>query len=61
MFETQKASTRIKTRMSVSKDTPYEGLQSDVGASVLRFFTGNRLELAEALAMPGESFVVPEE
>lgn len=58
LFETRRGSTRIKTKLRLSQETPYEGYFSDIGASVLRFFTGNRLELAEALAMPGRSFVL---
>ncbi|RJQ45568.1 MAG: phosphopentomutase [Gaiellales bacterium] len=57
LFDSPPAGSRIRTRMKLVEDAPYEGYFSDVGASVLRFFTGNRLELAEALAMPGRSFV----
>jgi phosphopentomutase len=61
LFQQRTFSTRIKTRMVLSEDVPYEGGFSDIGASLLRFFTGNRLELAEAMTMPGESFVFPAE
>jgi phosphopentomutase len=61
LFQPRKFSTRIKTRMVLSEDVPYEGGFADIGASLLRFFTGNRLELAEAMTMPGESFVFPAE
>lgn len=37
----------------------YEGEFSDVGATVLKFFTGAQLELAEAAAMPGKPFLQP--
>ncbi len=40
------------------KDQPYQGEMADVGATVLRFFTGGKLELAEALKMPGRPFLV---
>ncbi len=40
------------------KDQPFIGDMADVGATLLRFFTGGRLELAEAMAMPGKPFLV---
>lgn len=61
LFEPQQLSTRIRTRMKLVESMPYEGYFSDIGASVLRFFTGNRLELAEGLALPGNSFVRTDE
>lgn len=50
-----------RDRIELIRESPYEGVFSDVGATVFRFFTGNRLEVAEALAMPGKAFLnVPE-
>lgn len=40
------------------KDEPYEGEFADVGATVFRFFTGSKLQIAEAMAMPGRPFMV---
>lgn len=40
------------------KDQPYSGPMADVGATVLKFFTGGRMEIAEALSMPGRAFLV---
>lgn len=37
----------------------YEGDFSDVGATVVRFFTGDGLHLAEAALMPGRPFMEP--
>jgi phosphopentomutase len=40
------------------RDQPYLGEFADVGATVLRFFTGTKLELAEALKLAGKPFLV---
>ncbi|MHB0914297.1 MAG: phosphopentomutase [Thermoleophilia bacterium] len=58
IFESRPGGIGVKARISLVDELPYEGHFSDVGASVLRFFTGNRLEIAEGLAMPGRSFVI---
>lgn len=44
-------------KVELSGERPYFGGFADVGASVLEFFTGRRLELAEAMKMPGRTFV----
>ena len=40
------------------RDQPYLGDFSDIGATVLRFFTGVKLQMAEAMKMPGRPFLV---
>jgi hypothetical protein len=45
--------------MEITVQSPYYGEFADVGATVLEFFTGRRLEVAEALRMPGRPFVAP--
>lgn len=40
------------------KDKPFRGDMADVGATLLRFFTGGRLEITEGMAMPGKPFLV---
>lgn len=40
------------------RDEPYMGEFADVGATVCRFFTGPRLELAEAMRLAGRPFLV---
>ncbi len=40
------------------RDQPYVGGFADVGATVFRFFTGPRLEIAEALKLAGRPFLV---
>ncbi len=40
------------------RDEPYQGEFADVGATVFRFFTGPKLEIAEALKLAGRSFLV---
>lgn len=40
------------------RDEPYQGSFADVGATVFRFFTGPRLEIAEALRLAGKPFLV---
>lgn len=39
------------------EERPYLGEFADVGASIMEFFTGRRLQVVEALKMPGRSFV----
>lgn len=46
-----------KDALELISDAPYEGEFADVGATIFRFFTGARLEVAEALAMPGKPFL----
>lgn len=50
-----------KESVEVTGKSPYMGEFADVGQSVVEFFTGRRLELAEVLRMPGKPFlrVVP--
>lgn len=43
--------------VGLTDERPYLGDFADVGASVVEFFTGRRLEVAEAIKMPGRSFV----
>ncbi|MHB8792391.1 MAG: phosphopentomutase [Thermoleophilia bacterium] len=40
------------------RDEPYMGEFADVGATVFRFFTGPKLEIAEALKLAGRPFLV---
>lgn len=40
------------------RDTPYEGEFADVGATIFRYFTGDKLVIAEAAKLPGRSFLV---
>ncbi|MBI5870642.1 MAG: phosphopentomutase [Actinobacteria bacterium] len=40
------------------RDEPYLGEFADVGATVFRFFTGPKLEIAEALRLAGRPFLV---
>lgn len=61
LFESRQPGSRIRSRMALVEERPYAGYFSDIGATVMRFFTGNRMELAEALSMPGKSFIVPDE
>ncbi|GBE57154.1 phosphopentomutase [bacterium BMS3Abin01] len=44
--------------MRQPRDEPFMGEMADVGATVLRLFTGGKLELAEAMSMPGKPFLV---
>ena len=46
-----------KEEVHLTAKSPYEGEFADVGASVFEFFTGRRLEVAEALKMPGRPFL----
>lgn len=58
-FETVMAETDGEGPFSRQpKDQPYRGEMADVGATILRLFTGGRLELAEAMSMPGRPFLV---
>ena len=40
------------------RDQPYIGEFGDIGATMFRFFTGPKLELAEALRLAGRPFLV---
>lgn len=46
-----------KESVEMTGMSPYMGQFSDVGQSVVEFFTGRRLELAEVLRMPGKPFL----
>lgn len=57
LFHPQPRGVQARERVAFSATSPYYGNFADVGASVLEFFTGRRLEVAEAMRMPGESFI----
>ncbi|MBE0428343.1 MAG: phosphopentomutase [Thermoleophilia bacterium] len=56
LFRSESAGLPRKER-AVLPESPYYGEMADVGASVLEFFTGRRLEVAEAIKMPGRPFL----
>lgn len=57
LFQAEPERAVMKETVELSEESPYYGEFADVGATVLRFFTGGRLEVAEAMSMPGSSFV----
>ncbi|MFA5810073.1 MAG: phosphopentomutase, partial [Thermoleophilia bacterium] len=58
MFASEKPrSPGSKEIIELATEAPYEGEFADVGATVFRFFTGSKLEVAEALSMPGKPFI----
>ena len=57
LYESAGSGGQNQETVEITGETPYEGEFADVGASVLEFFTGRRLELAEAMRMPGRSFL----
>lgn len=57
LFDARPMGAKERENAELTGERPYYGEFSDVGASVLEFFTGRRLEVAEALKMPGKSFV----
>lgn len=58
MFAVDKPRTHgSKEIIELATKAPYEGDFADVGATVFRFFTGSKLEVAEALSMPGTPFI----
>ncbi|MBK5225036.1 MAG: phosphopentomutase [Thermoleophilia bacterium] len=56
LFETASLEQGISGRQP--RDEPYMGEFADVGATVFRFFTGPKLEIAEALKLAGRPFLV---
>ncbi|MHB8160006.1 MAG: phosphopentomutase [Thermoleophilia bacterium] len=56
LFET--ASLEQDSSGRQPRDEPYMGEFADVGATVFRFFTGSKLEMAEALRLAGRPFLV---
>ncbi|MHB1389810.1 MAG: phosphopentomutase [Thermoleophilia bacterium] len=58
LFHSRPRGATVREQVAFSASSPYEGEYADVGASILEFFTGRRLEVAEAMRMPGRSFIV---
>ncbi|MEK6535916.1 MAG: phosphopentomutase, partial [Actinomycetota bacterium] len=56
LFETASMEQGVSGRQP--RDEPYMGEFADVGATVFRFFTGPKLEIAEALKLAGRPFLV---